>query len=345
MAKGEGFDVAGRWNNFFNRLISGDPPKAKPQPTEMEMRMAQAYSPQSYYGGKGMAQYSQDRAAYEQAMKEAAAVAAARELIGGSTSGGATSGGYNIQAAINQINDSFARQQQALDQSRSVGQQGIQGAYNTFSGNIGRNYADYTGATQQAQAAMAQRVADQIAQSQARQAELQRSAQSMGQNYGALTQQQAGNVEAMRAAAGFQQDLGQRMAQVVANNQRALEGSGELVRQGAIGNLETNYQALLGALQAAREQQIMSAQAAGSGGGGGGGGKSRTAKDAYDEVKYTNDLISMLMGEDKSQGAFGGVSTDKLFDVWYNASTQKDDPVQQAIADTIAPYLANKAKK
>lgn len=336
------FDVAGRWNKFFNRLISGDPPKAKPKPTEMEMRMAQAYSPQSYYGGKGMAQYSQDRAAYEQAMKEAAAVAAARELIGGSTSGGATSGGYNIQAAIDQINDSFARQQQALDQSRSVGQQGIQGAYNTFSGNIGRNYTDYTGATQQAQAAMAQRVAEQIAQSQARQAELQRSAQSMGQNYGALTQQQAGNVEAMRAAAGFQQDLGQRMAQVVANNQRALEGSGELVRQGAMGNLETNYQALIGALANAREQQIMQAIASASSGSGGGAGKEQTIKDLYDELNYTQKIADFFAPEDR--GMFGGVSTDRLFDQYMSALSQTDNENQQKIAEMIAPYLSRRNK-
>lgn len=251
--------------------------------------------------------------------------------------GGPTGGSYDMQGIIDQINESYMRQQQALDQARSAGQQGIQGAYNTFSGNIGRNYADYTGATQQAQAAMAQRVADQIAQSQARQAELQRSAQAMGQDYGALTQQQAGNIEAMRAAAGFQQDLGQRMAQIVANNQRALEGSGELVRQGAMGNLETNYQALLGALLAAREQQIMNAQAAASSGGGGGSSKEVTLQDVLKERQALAKLRELDPSYSKT--LFDEVSPDKLWEA-YLSTVGNDSPEAQSVAQMVRDRLA-----
>jgi len=264
------------------------------------------------------------------------------DRLGGSDStdgGSGSSGGYNMQAMVNQINDSFARQQQALDQARAAGQAGVQGAYDMFAGNIGRNYADYTGATNQAQAAMAQRVAQQIAEAQARQAELQRSAQSMGMDYGALTQQQAGNLGALQAASSFQQDLGQRLAQVVANNQRALQGSGELVRQGAMGNLESNYQALLGALQSAREQQLMQAQSAAYSGGGGGGGSSKpkTLADVLKEFETMDKLNKYAPGADRSM--LGQVSPDKIFEMWVNASTNPDER-SQALAQQLEGLLA-----
>lgn len=275
----------------------------------------------------------------DEAAARAAAVAALfdDDADSGSNKSGS---GYNVQAMINQINESFNRQQQGLDAQRGAGSTGIQDAYNQFKSNIGRNYADYTGTAQQSQAAMAQRVAQQIAEAQARQMELQRSSQSMGQDIGALTQQQAGNLASLQASSGFQQDLSQRLAQIVANNQRSVESGGELVRQGAMGNLETNYQALLGALQNSREQQIMEAQAPRSSGGG--GSKERTSRDIRNELEDAQWIDKYIYGDD-SGGDFAGVSTDKLFEVWSNAS-QSDDPAQQALAAQIQPYLAQKSK-
>ena len=277
----------------------------------------------------------------DEAAARAAAVAA---LFGDGADGGSSrsgsGSGYNVQSMIDQINESFDRQQQALDAQRGAGSTGIQNAYNQFASNVGRDYADYTGAAQQSQAAMAQRVAQQIAEAQARQMELQRSSQSMGQDIGALTQQQAGNLAALQASSGFQQDLSQRLAQIIANNQRSVESGGELVRQGAMGNLETNYQALLGALQANREGQIMSARS--GGGGGGGGSKQRTTRDIRNELEDAQWIDEYIYGKD-SGGDFAGVSTDKLFEVWSNAF-QSDDPAQQALAAQIQPYLAQKSK-
>jgi hypothetical protein len=255
--------------------------------------------------------------------------------------GGGSGSGYNVKAMIDQINQSFDRQQQGLDAARGSGASNIQNAYNQFASNIGRNYSDYTGATQQSQAAMTQRLAQQIADAETRQREMQGSAQSMGQDIGALTQQQAGNVDTLRASSGFQQDLSQRMAQIVANNQRSLEGSGELVRQGASGNLEANYLGLLGALQSGREQALMSAQSGGGGGGGGGGSsKPTTAKDRYDELNYTQKAIALLTGGGQSEGAFAGVSNDKLWD-WYQANADNPDESIQSARSQIEPYLAD----
>lgn len=288
----------------------------------------------------------EDTAAQDAASRIAEARAAWEAMYGsGSSDSGSGGSGYNIQAAINQINDSYNRQRQGLDEAKNLGSTNIQNAYNQFASNIGRNYADYTGATEQSQAAMAQRVAQQIADAQSRQSELQKSAQSVGQDIGALTQQQAGNLAALQSASSFQQDLGQRLAQIVANNQRSLQGSGELVRQGATGNLENNYQALLGALLANREQNIMSAQSAGSGGGGGGGRstKERTAKEIYDELTYTDKGINFLLGGDSSGGDFGAVSPDKMFE-YYVANINSEDPTVRATAESFVPYLAGTRK-
>jgi hypothetical protein len=276
--------------------------------------------------------------------EEAAAFLASLGNNGDTGSGSGS--GYNIRAMMDQINQSFDRQQQNLDAAKGAGASGIQNAYNQFSSNIGRDYADYTGAAQQAQAAMAARVAQQIADAQARQGQLQASSQSMGQDIGALTQQQAGNLDALRTSSGFQQDLSQRMAQIVANNQRAMEGSGELVRQGASGNLESNYLALLGALQSGREEALMSAQSGGGGGGGGGGRSSKptTAKDRYDELNYTQKAIDLLTGGGGSEGAFAGVSNDKLWD-WYQANADSTDPSIQSARSQIEPYLADPTRR
>lgn len=302
------------------------------------------YGPQGPMGpdGTGGASPAGEEDAY------AAALAAYERMRNGGSEedSGSGSSGYNIQAMVNQINDSFNRQRQGLDESKALGSTNIQNAYNQFASNIGRNYADYTGATEQSQSAMAQRVAQQIADAQGRQAELQKSSQSVGQDIGALTQQQSGNLASLQSAASFQQDLSQRLAQIVADNQRSLQGSGELVRQGATGNLENNYQALLGALMSNREQNIMSAQSAGSGGGGGGSSKSSkgtSAKDVYDELSYSDKAIKMLLGEQDTGGDFAGVSRDKLFD-FYQANINSEDESLRTAALSVVPYLATPLK-
>ena len=299
---------------------------------QMASQYAQSQPPAGAEGGfAGMT--AEEAAAFLESMRN-----------GGDT-GGDSGSGYNVKAMLDQINQSFDRQQQSLDAAKGSGASSIQNAYNQFASNIGRNYSDYTGATQQAQAAMTQRLAQQIADAQTRQSEMQGSAQSMGQDIGALTQQQAGNLDALRTSSGFQQDLSQRMAQVVANNQRALEGSGELVRQGASGNLESNYLALLGALQSGREQALLSAQSGGGGGGGGGGSsKPTTAKDVWDELNYNQKALDLLMGGGESEGSFAGVSNDKLWD-WYVANADSEDPSIQSSRTQIEPYLADPTRR
>ena len=249
------------------------------------------------------------------------------------TSGGGS--GVDVNALISDINQSYDRQRAAADVARQQSLAGIQGAYDLFGGNINRNYADYTQATQASQAAMANRLAQQIADQTARQQELNASASSMGQDIGALRAQQAGNLAALQASGGFQSDLGNRLAQIVANNQRALQGSGEMIRQGAVGNLENNYNAMLGALAAQREQQIMSARSAGSGGGGG-GSKPTTLQDILKEFE-TIDKLDKYSGK-KSKEMFPGVSADTLYNSWTTLA-QSDDENDQALADMIQQEL------
>lgn len=200
-----------------------------------------------------------------------------------STDGGSGAASAAIASMLGTIQDSYARQLQGLGQNKAAATAGINSAYDTFKANSGRNYADYQNASTQSQQAMAQRVADQLASVQARQNELANAAASMGQNAGAIQAQNAGNVDTLKASQSIQDALGARLAQIVANNQRATENTGDLVKAGAIGTLENNYNSMLNALEAQREQSIMEAMAAASGGGRGGGSGSSSGGGLKDQ--------------------------------------------------------------
>lgn len=246
---------------------------------------------------------------------------------------GGGSSGVNVQALLDSINSSYQRQLDSLNAERGRSSQGIQGAYDLFNTNIGRNYADYQGAAQAAQTGMAQRLAQQVAETTDRQRQLQESAASVGQDYSSLQALQQGNLGALQASGGFQQDLNQRLAQIVANNQRALQGSGDLIRQGAVGNLESNYSSMLNALNSAREQQMMEAQASASSGGG--GGRAMTYAEALKEAKALKELEQLSSGKTRR---FAGVSPDKLYESWiaYSSSDDEDD---QLMADELGREL------
>jgi hypothetical protein len=245
---------------------------------------------------------------------------------------GGESPGVNVQALLDSINSSYQRQLDSLNAERGRSSQGIQGAYDLFNTNIGRNYADYQGAAQAAQAGMAQRLAQQVAETTDRQRQLQESAASVGQDYSSLQALQQGNLGALQASGGFQQDLNQRLAQIVANNQRSLQGSGDLIRQGAVGNLESNYSSMLNALNSSREQQTMEAQSAARSSG---GGRAMTYAEALKEAKAIRELEQLASGKTRR---FDGVSKDELYKSWI-AYSNSDDEDDQLMADELGREL------
>lgn len=194
---------------------------------------------------------------------------------------GGDSGRYSAAAALRtmlqQIDDSFNRQRDTLDQNKASSQSALSGAMDRYKQQIGANYADYMGQAEATQKAIAQRIAEQQASAAQRAAALQASVGSVGgENLGAIQAQAQGLSDALRASQGFQQDFSSRLGQVAANSQRQYENSGELVRQGATGTLENNYNAMLNALLANMEQQRAQAQQSSSSGGGSGRASSNT---------------------------------------------------------------------
>lgn len=211
------------------------------------------------------------------------------QMGGSSTTGGGS--GFDTAAyvanLVNQINEGYDRRIGVLGQNRASSLQQINtlaDQYKQNVGNINQSYLQGVAAQNQEiarraaeQQAMAQRVAQQLSTSLA------------GEGISAQPiQGQAQTIQGTLAATNqFQRDLQDRMAQLAASaNAGALSG-GELVRQGAAGTLENNYNSLLNALQSAREQEIMQAQTSASRGGGGGGGGGGSSSDPIDQLtKY-----------------------------------------------------------
>lgn len=171
-----------------------------------------------------------------------------------------------LQAMLNQIDESYARQRESLGQNRAMALGNINSAMDAYRGNIASNYADYQGQSNATQQALAQRIAEQQAAAAQRTKDLQSTIGGLGGTNGAAIQAQGQNLaDSLRASGGFQQDLSSRIAQVVANSQRQYQNSGDLIRQGAAGTLENNYTAMLNALAAQMEQQKMQARASSTG--------------------------------------------------------------------------------
>lgn len=263
---------------------------------EYKKAMDRAYSTNSYYGGKGIA------AAQADELDNFLKGLPKKPADDGGAAAAAAARAAQIQAMVNAIEETYGRQRSSLDTNKATSMSGITSAYDTARGNIGRNQADYDTAAASSQAAMTQRMAEQLAQMQGRDAELQNSAQLMGQNIGALQSQSTGNMDAMKASSGLQEDLSRRMAEVVANNTRMAQNSGDLVKQGATGNLENQYNGLLNALMSQREQDLLNARTggdiSGGGGGGGGGGRSGSDKLSAAEIKamLEGDMIDSAWG-------------------------------------------------
>lgn len=277
---------------------------------EYKRAMQRAYSPQSYYGGKGIAGY-QD----EQLDNFLKGLSVNKPVDDGGAAAAAAARAAQIQAMVDSIEETYGRQKSSLDTNKATSLGGITSAYDTARGNIERNLSDYNASAASSQAAMTQRMAEQLAQMQSRDAELQNSAQLMGQNVGALRSQSTGNMDALRASSGLQEDLSRRMAEVIANNTRMAQNSGDLVRQGATGNLENQYNGLLNALMTQREQDLLNVRTGGFGGGGGGGGGGRGGSD-----KMTSAELKAMREQDLIDSAWESGDANSLMEALFSVN-------------------------
>lgn len=239
----------------------------------------------------GIAGYESDRADRLKRVKNI--------LDGGATTGGSgASQAAMIQSLVKSIEEGFNRQRGALDTNKVSAAANIQKNADSFKQGLANNQALY----QQGSAAIQAEITRRMAESAARNAEtggqVAAAVGGIGGSGSAGSAQAAANQASLAASQGYQQDLASRMDQIVAANQRAAENSGELVRQGASGNLETNYNAMLNAMLAQREQNLIQAQMGGmsSGGGGGGSSKPKTLADAKKEIDAESDLEDWVEG-------------------------------------------------
>lgn len=212
--------------------------------------------------------------------------------------GGAGSAAAYVQSLINGINESFDRQRGQLDTNKAASAAGIQKNYDAFKQGVANNQALYQQGSQAIQAEITRRMAESAARNAELGKQIGASVGSIGGNAAIPQAQVAANAATLATSQGFQQDLGNRLDQIVGANQRSVENSGDLVRQGASGNLENSYNAMLNALLANREQSILQAQQAGSGGGGGGG---TDYSKAYKQYTDRNKLDMALNGETPSE--------------------------------------------
>lgn len=229
-----------------------------------------------------------------------------KDILGGDDGGGGSGGGGSnaamIRAMVNSIEEGFNRQRGALDTNKATSTANIQKNADSFKQGLANNQALY----QQGSAAIQAEITRRMAESAARNAETSGQVASavggIGGSASAAAAQAAANQASLASSQGYQQDLASRLDQIVGANQRSAENSGELVRQGASGNLETNYNAMLNALLAQREQGLLQAQMGGmsSGGGGGGGGggssKPKTIADAMKEITAGEDIDAWING-------------------------------------------------
>lgn len=186
--------------------------------------------------------------------------------------GGMTGGGYNPQPYIDAINEQFRIQSDLLNRSRMQGLNSINQQYQSYLQNIANDFAASQARTQTDRQMAAQRFQDLVSGAEQRQAEIARSMGALGQQGASIAAQQAGNVGALQASNQAQQNYMDRLAQIMAENQRQAQQQGALVQQGARTSLESDFNKLITALEMQRAQGIQQARSGGGGGGGGGGG-------------------------------------------------------------------------
>ena len=208
---------------------------------------------------------------------------------------GASAAAY-LQSLIDGINESYDRQRGAVDANKMSAAANIQKNADSFKQGLANNQALYQQGSAAIQAEITRRMAESAARNSEASAQVAAAVGGIGGSASAGSAQAAANQASLDASRGYQQDLARRLDQIVAANQRSAENSGELVRQGASGNLETNYNAMLNALLANREQNILQARQEGSSGGGGGGGGTDYSK-AYKQFNDRQKLDWALNNE------------------------------------------------
>lgn len=275
-----------------------------------DANMREAYSPSAYMDGQGVPGYSQT----QRILSGLSAVDAEKQrladfleqALGGrndpvAAAAAAAAAARALQEAIDKINEDYGRQVAMLGQRRDQGAQSIANALQGFRTSTAANNDLYSSAATQISDGIAARLAQSMAEAQSNQQESARRADQLGWNGAAIQANAANNTTALQNSIRYQQDLADRYRQVQTASQNQTANAGELMNQGALGRLATEYQGALGAADQARSDAMYSVRTQGAGGGGGGGGSSNgqrikdtnAALDLWDRVSGSNDIDPM----------------------------------------------------
>lgn len=210
-------------------------------------------------------------------------------------------GGYNPQPYIDAIERQYNLQLDLLNRTRMQGLQGINQQYESYLQNIANDYAASQARMQTDRQQAAERFQNILGGAEQRQAEIAQSMAALGQQGASIAAQQAGNVGAMQASNVAQQNYMDRLAQIVAENQRQAQQQGALVKQGAETQYNQDYNRLQQALEMQKLQEIEAARSGGGGGGGrgggGGGGGSKSDKLTSSEREQERIDRAFLSGD------------------------------------------------
>jgi hypothetical protein len=207
---------------------------------------------------QGQSQVTPEVAAYLNAL--ASQSSSSSNSGGGGGGGGSSSMDSLIKAAIDKINEDHARQVAAIGLNRDQGLQGIANAFSTFQQGTGANNAQYNTASDSINRAIADRLAQAMAQQQSASTAQANQASQLGWNGAAIQANAENNNNALQNALRYQQDLADRYRQVQSNSQGATANAGQLMNQGAQGQLANNYNSAVNSADAAASDATYKAQ-------------------------------------------------------------------------------------
>ena len=164
------------------------------------------------------------------------------------------------RAMVDAINQSYDTRRGGLDQQNTQAGANLQNILGSFRTGVQNNQASYMQGSESIQKAMAERAAQAQAEASMRSQEIQGMLAGQGGNASAINAQAMANRSVANQSGQAQKDLSQRFDQISQFNQKNVLNSGDLVQQGAAGQLQNQYTDLLNALELSRQQEIYNAE-------------------------------------------------------------------------------------
>lgn len=254
------------------------------------------------------------------------------------------------KAMVDAINQSYDTRKGGIDQQKTQATGNLQNILGSFRTDVQNNQASYMQGSESIQKAMAERAAQAQAEASARSGDIQAMLAGQGGNASAINAQAMANQSIASQSGQAQKDLSQRFDQISQSNQKNVLNSGDLVQQGAAGQLQNQYTDLINALELSRQQEIYNAenpQPSSSGGGDRGTAADRKAEREQGIV----DSAFISGGSGSLMGALFAVNKEYAADIRnsdYDESVWEDYGSEAAYKDALVreallPYVSQEA--